>query len=253
VLRGVFFRAKKDQAIMKIQTSAGVLAFSPQNKKLGSIGSFSLPAGYSVAGVKVCVDLSAGCAGCYAAKLAKFRPSVGGGYEQNFLVASALLGAGEAGFYELVGALASGVAGSAGYVQGVGSAFRLHVSGDFFSVAYAKAWLAVAEKLPDIAFLAYTRSVSVFAQLEKNRALTLPQNFKLILSQDSDNARSVGNFASRWGLPVATMGDHRQEVAESHLLQCPEQVKKGIDCAKCGACWRGTFGQGRQGVFFKLH
>lgn len=36
--------------------------------------------------------------------------------------------------------------------------FRIHVSGDFFSAAYVKRWIAIAKARPDVTFYAYTRS-----------------------------------------------------------------------------------------------
>jgi hypothetical protein len=39
-----------------------------------------------------------------------------------------------------------------------GSQFRIHVSGDFFSVEYVKKWIEIVTARPDVTFYAYTRS-----------------------------------------------------------------------------------------------
>ena len=56
--------------------------------------------------------------------------------------------------------------------------FRLHVSGDFFSEAYFKAWINIALNNEKIIFYAYTKCLSVWV---KHRPL-IPGNFRLVAS-----------------------------------------------------------------------
>ena len=56
---------------------------------------------------------------------------------------------------------------------------RVHDSGDFYSPAYLKKWLAIAEALPNVRFYAYTKSHDFF------RGLDLPDNFDITFSEGS--------------------------------------------------------------------
>ena len=48
---------------------------------------------------------------------------------------------------------------------------RIHESGDFFSLAYLRAWIAVAKLNPDLKFYCYSKSLDLFVNEE------LPSNF----------------------------------------------------------------------------
>ena len=54
---------------------------------------------------------------------------------------------------------------------------RIHDSGDFYSLDYARKWTAIAVACPDIEFYAYTKMVSMF-----KRSVSLPDNMTIIYS-----------------------------------------------------------------------
>lgn len=56
--------------------------------------------------------------------------------------------------------------------------FRIHSSGDFFTPNYLKAWMEVANLMPEITFYAYTKSVPYVIQ-----NLPLPSNFIITMSK----------------------------------------------------------------------
>jgi hypothetical protein len=56
---------------------------------------------------------------------------------------------------------------------------RIHDSGDYYSPAYLKKWLQIAENNPQTKFYSYTKSVPLF------EGITLPDNFDVIFSQGS--------------------------------------------------------------------
>ena len=58
------------------------------------------------------------------------------------------------------------------------SLVRIHVSGDFFSLAYFDAWIAVALSRPLVTFYAYTKSLHLWIQ----RLKYIPANLKLVAS-----------------------------------------------------------------------
>ena len=53
---------------------------------------------------------------------------------------------------------------------------RIHDAGDFFNNVYLQAWIAVANKTPDVLFYAYTKEVKLC------KAASLPANFVIIYS-----------------------------------------------------------------------
>jgi hypothetical protein len=55
---------------------------------------------------------------------------------------------------------------------------RVHVSGDFFNQSYFDAWMQVADRMPDVLFYAYTKSVRYWLK----RKDSIPANFKLTAS-----------------------------------------------------------------------
>lgn len=76
--------------------------------------------------------------------------------------------------------------------------FRIHESGDFFSDAYLKAWIAVANELPGTLFYAYTTSIPLWLS---NRG-SIPKNLKLIASMDKNNAKTIIDNNLRYSLVV---------------------------------------------------
>lgn len=60
-----------------------------------------------------------------------------------------------------------------------GAFVRIHDAGDFFSPAYAQAWLQIAAATPDVRFYAYTKEVALFKQ---RLVLEIPTNFTPIYS-----------------------------------------------------------------------
>ncbi len=79
--------------------------------------------------------------------------------------------------------------------------FRIHVSGDFYSVEYVNSWRKIIEARPDVTFYTYTRSWqvpdiwSVLLKLHTNC-----ENFNLNLSVDEDTGapRVFGASVLRW-------------------------------------------------------
>jgi hypothetical protein len=61
----------------------------------------------------------------------------------------------------------------------VGKYIRIHDSGDFFSIEYARAWLSIAARNRHCTFYAYTKEVAMFKVTLKDE---LPDNFILIYS-----------------------------------------------------------------------
>ncbi|WNV86558.1 GP88 family protein [Umezawaea sp. Da 62-37] len=60
-----------------------------------------------------------------------------------------------------------------------GVALRVHDSGDYFSDAYALAWLRIARAVPDVLFYSYTKEVDRFRRLVEPDP---PDNFRWVYS-----------------------------------------------------------------------
>lgn len=55
-------------------------------------------------------------------------------------------------------------------LRGAEPLFRLHVSGDFYSAAYARKWVEIAERLPDVHFYVYTKAWRIMTEADAEEA-----------------------------------------------------------------------------------
>lgn len=123
--------------------------------------------------------------------------------------------------------------------------FRLHYSGDFFSLDYAKAWASVIKKYPNVRFWVYTRSFT-----EKNNyvePLLGLCNLSVYLSCDTDNFNRASELYEKLkdqhsNLGLAWLGDVAPDPAKFRWVKCPEVTGKikNTDgegaCSKCRLC-----------------
>lgn len=114
--------------------------------------------------------------------------------------------------------------------------YRIHVAGDFDSVPYIEAWIALAESRPDVKFWGYTRSWRVNALLPALDRLRAGANVQLFASLDL----SIETLPPE-GWRVAFI-DEDPRVSG---FQCPEQTGAKASCADCGYCFRGVRGNVR--------
>ena len=176
---------------------------------------FSLPA------VMTCPGANTGClSACYARRDERF-PSVRKYRIANLAAARsrdfvpAMIAAIKAALYTKRGALRRRFIGKK-------IVFRLHESGDFFSVAYMRAWFAVARELPFIQFFTYTKSFKIYAACVADK----PDNFTVRASlwENATTAEEKA-LAARLGMPVYT------------VLKDTTGADYVCDCAGgCGAC-----------------
>lgn len=110
--------------------------------------------------------------------------------------------------------------------------FRIHESGDFYNREYFEKWLEVVKALPNITFLAFTKSPFVREYLDQ-----LPENFHLYYSIWEDTKKE--NIV--WELPLAIAGNC-DKLYKKETFEC-----KG-ECGKCLHCFTS-----RRDVHFKIH
>ena len=85
---------------------------------------------------------------------------------------------------------------------------RVHVGGDFFSKDYFRAWIMVANSMPDKLFYAYTKSLIMW----RNMRLVVPENFVL----------------------TASRGGRHDELIDAEDLKCAEVVFSEEEAAEKG-------------------
>jgi len=176
------------------------------------IASFNLPAFKAADGFRVCAG-AADCASvCYARQGTFLFASSRRVREDNlaFLKETYKSGGEDAVFFALLNLISNDKA----------THYRIHDSGDFFALWYARVWVRVAEACPDRTFYAYTKSVPFF----KN--MTVPSNFALTYSyggvwdnQIPEGAPVARIFVSHDDLNAAGYIDgNSEEMADAHAI-----------------------------------
>lgn len=162
-----------------------LLQVSQGNAKLKNILSISLPAGYTCPGARDCLARAHRLTGritdgdqmefrCFSTSQEAMYPSVRNARWANFALIQKAL---RIGVEECRNLLIASI-GTACRENHV--AVRAHIAGDFFSSDYALAWMGAARALPNLQFYAYTKSVSILAEL--HWAKQIPPNFTWIAS-----------------------------------------------------------------------
>lgn len=207
--------------------------------------SFGLPSGknFSCPGAtSVCEKV------CYAGKLEKIYKGVANVMVSNF---DQLKDASESAMITLLDEMISEFVAECDKKNGT-KKFRIHWDGDFFSLAYARAWHDVILRHPDVQFWAYTRSFTNVLNVVPILA-DLP-NLSLYLSVDKDNLEYAKSNRKefptvRW----AYLGESSESTKRDMLSMnsrpgaiCPENVKripliteKGGACITCNLCVAG--------------
>lgn len=120
--------------------------------------------------------------------------------------------------------------------------FRLHYSGDFFSVEYAQAWATVIKEFPDVKFWVYTRSFR--EDFNCVHALLGIPNLTLFLSCDPSNYEAAFTLYDQLkdthnNLGLAWLGDNAPDKEHFRWVTCPEvsgKVKNTKDAGACSKC-----------------
>lgn len=144
--------------------------------------TFSLPAGWTCPGARECMTRADRETGkvvrgrhsrftCYAASM-EWRASIRNSRARNERLLKGCDGAGE------MAALIERSLCHKGLIEKC-ARVRIHVSGDFFSGEYFRAWCLVARFHPLVTFYAYTKSLKIWVANKES----VPANFKLIASK----------------------------------------------------------------------
>ena len=104
-------------------------------------------------------------------------------------------------------------------------AFRLHVIGDFYSVAYVEKWIEIANSLPKVVFFGSTRSWRcefLSEALKRFRDLA-----NVYIKASVDLTDTLDPFSCGW----------RVWSVEGEGIPCPHDLGLVENCAVCGRCW----------------
>lgn len=176
-----------------------LLKFGQGNSKLGKqIWHVSLPAGWSCPGAKECLARVPRAGGklmdgpdskfrCFSASQEVLYKQTRDARWHNFdlLTGKSMV--------EMVALISASLPKNAEIV-------RIHIAGDFFSEAYFKAWLRVAESFPDTLFYAYTKSLNLWVK----KILSIPANFKLTASEGGKHDALIEEFGLKSAKVVFT-------------------------------------------------
>ena len=215
------------------------LKFGRGNAKLSrDIATFSLPAGWTCPGAKLCMaranrktgkltDGSSQAFRCFAASQEAAYRNVRESRWENF---EALKGKTREEMRDLI-------------LDSLPDApiVRIHVSGDFFSIQYFLSWCDVAAARPDVRFYAYSKSIRFWQTAEELGAV--PSNLVLTASEGGKYDAEIGGRkraqvvfseeqAAALGLELDHDDSHAYGGRESFALLLHGTQKKGTVAAK---------------------
>ena len=189
------------------------------NIKVGPIPTFSLPSRFTCPGAtQWCLKH------CYAARFERIWPNCRLAYSRNLLLTW--------NTRRFVSSMLRSIPKNL-------PVLRIHVSGDFYSVEYIDPWRHIAEKRPQTAFWAYTRSWTVPNLLPALEALRKVANVHLFASVDP----GMPDRPSQWRAAYLEIDQRAQG------LPCLHQAGKAKSCSECRYCFR----PGKGNVVFKVH
>ena len=102
--------------------------------------------------------------------------------------------------------------------------FRIHSSGDFFSVDYAMLWYRIAKRFPEIRFLAFTKQWEIVRSIPFHELA----NFSLVLS--GWTGISIPEDLREF-YRCAWCDDGTETRIPDNAMLCPGS------CESCGMCW----------------
>jgi hypothetical protein len=125
--------------------------------------------------------------------------------------------------------------------------FRIHESGDFYSMEYTRKWLDICKHFEGderIVFLAYTKSISYFVNLGYGRTClprdpktSFPSNIVIRSSIWKDTAPDKIALTNVYEFPIYTALTQDEIDAERENGK-KFAICKCENCSTCGMCWK---------------
>ena len=127
--------------------------------------------------------------------------------------------------------------------------FRIHESGDFYSVEYVWKWEKIAKHFENdnrIVFLAYTKSIAFFTGIGKYGTEEFPKNFIVRSSIWNDTTPENIQLTTNYNFPIYTAGTEAEVLEKKrngyHVCKCD-------NCGNCRMCWNSKI----QNIIVKIH
>lgn len=203
-----------------------MVSISESNSKMGNIPSFSLLPCVTCREDAPCKN------GCYAVRISKLRPLVSKTYFDNTQMAQSNLDS-----------VKNAIEGWIAYRHP--QFFRIHVAGDFFSLAYFNMWLTIARRNPDTLFFTFTKQWPIIREWASTHRV-LPSNMSIILSAwipvgdpsvwmpQEDLMRS---FPCAWIVRENRMEEDVRAIASAIPFKRMKKIQKCEGhCETCGRC-----------------
>ena len=115
--------------------------------------------------------------------------------------------------------------------------FRIHESGDFYSLSYVSDWIRIAKHFENdnrIVFTAYTKSVVYFEMLGYGTT-EFPSNFVVRASLWNDTPEHLREVTYRSNFPTYAAVKQFPE-NDRYFTEC-----RGIDCGTCLKCYNNHY------------
>jgi hypothetical protein len=110
-----------------------------------------------------------------------------------------------------------------------GFCVRLHILGDFYSVAYVELWRKLLARHPSLNVYGYSARWDV-----KHDAIAAALGS---LAADVGWRRFAMRFSDAPSVSRATVSIEHPLQAPRDAIVCPEQIGKTESCSTCGLCW----------------
>lgn len=117
---------------------------------------------------------------------------------------------------------------------------RLHVLGDFYSVAYVMRWRMLIEAIPALHVFGFTARIDAEDPITRELVATgrnYPDRWMIRFSGAAADLQEMGSEVI----------DMPGQEADGSIV-CPQQLSKTLACATCGLCW-----QSRRSIAFLRH
>lgn len=191
---------------------------------------------WNLPAVKTCPFATEMCkTSCYARKAERVYPTVLPSREQNYNDSLSVNFV-----YNMIHSIEKLLNGKA--YNGKKAIFRIHESGDFYSLDYVRKWVQICKHFENdsrIEFVAYTKSITYFISLgygktcpPYNPKTAFPTNLHILSSIWNDTPHRLFDLTITHSFPIYTAMTTEQIDTAENVTVC-----RCDDCATCGKCW----------------
>ena len=160
---------------------------------------------------------------CYAKKAERIYPQVLPCRERNFIESQ------KTSFsYDMIQSIKAMI--NKPKNKGKQAYFRIHESGDFYNQEYVNKWIYIASQIPEVQFMAYTKSVKYFEHIMD----TIPKNMVIRFSLWEDTDPKSKKLADKLQLPIYTAFEKHEL---DNIVLTTAYLKCECDCTVCKKCY----------------